>query len=225
MKASRIVLAITSVVALAACVVAPVEEAAVEEPVGEGADSLVFASGDRDITWSGPASYGAPWAQQFFNPYPGLYIFDNGQQNVHGAVYLSPGTVCRFAGYQEANDHLYVTSTHCSGPYAGLQVSLDCLKQPGQLSCVGNLQTGSGAQSSMSGTIAREVICAPDGCYTGPKEPGPSGPNGPADCPKGQSPCGPSGCCAAGERCGDGKCYVPEKGDELKAVAETQASP
>ncbi len=225
MKALRVVLAIGSVVAWTACVAAPVEDPMVEEQVGEDAASLVFAQGDPDITWSGATSYGAPWAQQFFNHWPGLYIFDNNLQNVKGAIHLSPGTVCRFGGYQEANGHLYVSSNNCSGPYAGMQIALDCLKQPNQLSCVGNIQTANGAQSSMSGTMAREVICAPDGCYTGPKDPGPSGPKGPADCPEGTSPCGGNGCCGEGERCGDGKCYVPEEGDEFTAGIEIAASP
>ena len=219
MKSLRIVLAIASLATWTACVVAPVEEGGVEEEIGERASALVFPS-DRDINASGPMSYGANWAKDTFNPYPGLYIYDDGQGFVHGSVYLSPGTVCKFWSYDDDSGHLYIASNDCSGPVAGLRVRLDCLKQVGQLSCNGLLEAGNGAQSGMSGTLAKSVVCAPDGCYEGPFPPGPSGPDGPADCPEGQSPCGANGCCGEGQRCGNSGCWTPEEGDEETAETE-----
>ncbi|MRG93745.1 hypothetical protein [Polyangium spumosum] len=220
MKALRVVLAIASLTALAACVVTPVDEGSVEGPLGEDAAALKFP-GDRDLTWSGPATYGALWAKQSFTPYPGIYMYDNGQGVDHGAVYLSPGTVCKLVGYQEDAERIYLGSGNCSGPRAGLQVALSCLKGAPMV-CNGSLSTANGAQSGMSTSMAMKV-CAPDGCYEGPKDPGPSGPKGPADCPEGQSPCGGDGCCGPGERCGDGQCWVPEEGDELIAQQEIAA--
>ncbi|WP_428268399.1 hypothetical protein [Haliangium sp.] len=62
--------------------------------------------------------------------------------------------------------------------------------------------------------MERETVCAPDGCYIGPCDPQPPGPNGPADCHEGESPCAGC-CCLKGERCGDGDCYIPDAEDEV----------
>jgi hypothetical protein len=72
----------------------------------------------------------------------------------------------------------------------------------------------------ISATIDREEVCAPGNCLIGPFDPYPSGPDGPADCKKGESPCG-GGCCLRGERCGDGDCYVREPEDKALGQRET----
>lgn len=192
-----------------ACVDAPRDAA---DEVEESQSPLMFAPGDPDINWSGPASYSAGWAQQAFKPYPGLYIARLGQNVYAGAVYLSVATLCHFSSFSENSDRLLIQSNQCSGPFVGLNVILDCSKQAGDLACTGSLSTAGGLQSTISASIERGVVCAPDGCYEGPFDPYPPGPDGPADCRKGESPCG-GGCCLKGERCGDGDCYIPDDED------------
>lgn len=214
MRSLHVTLCIASLATLfAACAAEPGEEALEEEAVAESAEALVFEQGDTDITWSGPVSYGALWAQQSFRSHPGLYIYKV-QQLVRGAVYLSPQTLCKFSSFNETAERVFINSNNCSGPHAGLAVSLNCLKLSNHnLSCTGALNKPNGQQSGMAGTILYERVCAPDGCYDGPKDPGPS-PSGDGGCPEGQSPCGGGTCCGPGERCGDGKCWVPEEGDD-----------
>lgn len=195
---------------LAACAAEPGEEAIEEDAVAESAEALVFQQGDQDITWSGPATYGARWANLSFRSHPGLFIFQD-PMIVRGAIYLSPQTLCQFTGYNEIPERIFINSNDCSGPYPGLTVSLNCLKLAGQdLHCTGTLTRVNGMQSGIDATLHYETVCAPDGCYDGPFDPTPD-PDG--DCPDGSSPCGASGCCNPGERCGDGKCWVPDQGD------------
>jgi hypothetical protein len=196
---------------LAACVADPQDHAA---DVEESRSALFFASGDPDITWSGPATYSGGWAQQAFKPYPGLYIERLGSNVFAGAVYLSAATLCRFSTFGETAERLFIQSNDCSGPFTALTVNLDCLKLSGNLSCTGSLSTAGGLQSSISAQSERETVCAPGNCYIGPLDPYPPGPDGPADCGEGESPCG-GGCCLRGERCGDGDCYIPEEDDQV----------
>jgi hypothetical protein len=212
MKSFRVTLCIASLtVTLAACAVEPQDHAA---GVDEDRSALSFAPGDPDITWSGPATYSAGWAQQAFKPYPGLYIARLGSNVFAGAVYLSATTLCRFSTFQETADRLFIQSNDCSGPFNALHVTLDCLKQAGDLSCNGGLTTAGGLQSGMSAHMDRETVCAQASCFIGPLDPYPPGPDGPADCGEGESPCG-GGCCLRGERCGDGNCYIPEEEDQV----------
>jgi hypothetical protein len=212
MKPRYVVLCIASLITtVAACVVDPLEDDAAE--VEESRAALVFAPGDPDITWSGPATYSGGWAQQSFKPTPGLYIDEGSLGPTRGAVYLSATTLCVFSSYNETSQRLYINSNDCSGPFNALTVSLDCLKQPGFLACAGSLATAGGLQSTVSASMERENVCGLSSCYIGPLDPMPPGPDGPADCGEGESPCG-NGCCLKGERCGDGHCYIPEEEDE-----------
>lgn len=206
-----VTLCVASIAAtVAACASTPADEA--PETVAEAEAPLVFAPGDPDITWSGPSTYSALWAKQAFTTHPGLYIYQSPQGQTAGAVYLSGPVACLFSSYGENAQRLFISSNQCSGDIVGLKVSLDCLKQTGFLSCAGTLTTASGLQSSLSMVIDREKVCAPGNCLIGPFDPMPSGPDGPADCRRGEMPCG-GGCCLRGERCGDGNCYVREEGD------------
>ncbi|MDI1435587.1 hypothetical protein [Polyangium sorediatum] len=204
MKPVRMMVCSASLVALvAACVAEPVDDMG-EEQAAESSDAIKFQAGDPDITWSGPATYSAPWANSSFDPYPGMYIFQSGSL-VRGTVYLSASTVCHFSSYNETSTHITFQTAFCSGPRAGLRVNLTCLKQANlNLQCTGVLAS-SGGNSNVSAVFAREIVCAPDGCYDGPYPPVPA-PD--PDC-GGGNPCGGTQCCLPGERCGDGKCWVP----------------
>ncbi|GAB4510162.1 MAG: hypothetical protein Tsb0020_27120 [Haliangiales bacterium] len=201
---------------LTACAFEPYDDA---ELLGESSAALAFKPGDPDITWSGPASYSAKWAQDSFKSHPGLYILRLGSTAMTGAVYLSAKVLCRFSSIEETSQHIFIQSDDCSGPFTKLRVRLDCTKENGDLSCVGELDTAGGLQSDMYTSIERESVCSPGNCFIGPLDPLPPGPDGPADCGDGESPCG-GGCCLRGERCGDGSCYIPEEGDDT-GIRET----
>jgi hypothetical protein len=191
-----------------------VEDVPNVEDVAESRADLIFAPGDSDLTWSGPATYSAGWAQQAFKPYPGLYIVKLGPTQYAGTVYLSAPVACRFSSFQENSERIIVSTNDCDGPFNNLTVSLNCLKLSGDLACTGSLSTAGGLTSNWTVSMEREEVCAPGNCFIGPLDPVPPGPNGPADCGEGESPCG-RGCCLRGERCGDSKCYIPEEGDEV----------
>src|SRR5262245_25942339 len=100
MNALRITLCIASLATIAACAAAPGEEAGEDavmgaEETGEDGSALVFAPGDHDIIWSGPATYGALWAKQVYHPYPAVYVAQ-AAGGANGVVHLSAATVCSF---------------------------------------------------------------------------------------------------------------------------------
>ena len=204
MKSVRMMVCSASLVALvSACVVEPGEEMG-EEQTAESNDAINFTPGDPDITWSGPGTYSAGWANATLDPFPGMYIFQSGSL-VRGSVYLAANTVCQFTSYGETATHITLQTAYCSGPRAALRATLSCLKQGNlNLQCTGVLASA-GGNSNVTAVFAREKVCAPDGCYDGPYAPVPSGPGG--DC-NGGSYCG-SSCCLPGERCGNSKCWVP----------------